>query len=1100
MRQIQAGICFLILLVSTYNIADYVAPIKFEHLSMQHGISHNLIYCMMQDQKGFLWIGTMYGLVRYDGLRYTVFRHDPADSTSLSHDDIVALYEDDQEEIWIGTWGGGLNRLDKQRQTFTRYLPNSDQPELSIGAKTAWNILETQSGNQRSIWLATQGAGISRMIFESDELIAVQHYRSNPDAQSGLDYNFIRSLILDDAGDIWIGAVGGLYQLRRHNNYSGPIERYPLWTTELDKRRPPTVITLVRNEHGDFWAGTGAHGLGHLSLENRQARQPGIFYLHDRENPGGIISNNIQSLLFDSEKQLWIGTDNGLSILQEGSDGKAIFQNLQHDADNPWSLSSNSVIALCEDVSGTVFAATYYGGLDKYTRGKNKFQRFGYRSTNPAAALPARDVSAVAIGRDNEVWLATRNGGITEIREAGTNAQEVQHLRHDADAKGGIPANISAILPTADTPWFKGDQLLIGSIDAGLATLRLSDRAFQKIELPKPPRVQAPIIPITNLLRDGNVLWIGAQYGFYRYDMAADSLNRFMPNRDNPHTLPHYWITNLYKDSKGRLWIGSYGGLSYYDEDKKQFVNYIHDIEDPNTISNNYVYAMAEDKLGRFWIGTSGGLNLMNPDDQSFQSFHLSDGLPNEVICGIVVDDDNHLWLSSHRGLFRTTVHDSAGRASLEIQPYDVADGLQSNVFNPGVFAQSSNGQAYFGGIDGLNRFHPSSIEQRLFTPAISVNMVFPNQTLQIENGEQLEFDQEPQTVAFDFASLDYSAPEKNQFAYRLSNHHPEWIQNGNQSRATFTNLPAGSYRLEVKGSNSDLHWNDQVATVDFVIHPPFWRTSGFYLLASLLLIGLILLLHYYQVRLKIRQSLLIERARSKERDKIREKTAQDYHDELGHQLTKISLYSELVKRDIASWQHEGLLVSPIPGNGQEVGPNRPEHIFNYLEKITSASQSLCLSARDFIWTLNPDNDSLFDVGNHLQLFGEDLFEEMDIDFKVDGLSPNFHTTRLSMDQRRHVVLLFKEAMNNVARHSHAKSVCLSIDKTAEGDVLLRLRDNGRGIHQHRRDGSGLANMRKRAAKIGAEFRIDSMPGFGTAIVLQFPTHAETPYQERNHV
>ena len=1099
MRQIQTVICILFLFIASQTPADELSSIQFEHLSMQHGISHNLIYCLMQDQKGFLWIGTMYGLVRYDGLRYIVFRHDPADSTSLSHNDIVSLYEDDQEEIWIGTWGGGLNRLDRQRRTFTRYLHDADDQETSIGARTVWNIIQTTSGTQRSIWLATQGGGVSRMILEGDQLLTVKHYRSTPDKPDGLDHNFIRTLLLDKSGDIWIGAVGGLYQLPRHDNYGGPIIRYPLMEKETGKGRPMSVLSLLQNQNGDFWIGTGSRGVAHLPKAVRGEREPATFYTHNPEDPASIAGNGIQSLLLDKQDQLWIGTEDGLSILQPNDKGEVAFRNFQHEPDDPMSLSGNSVIALCEDASGTIFAATYYGGLDKFTRGKDKFQRLTYSSAGPAASLPARDVSAVAVDEQNTVWLATRNGGLSEVQDPGKATQKLRHLRHNPDEHTGIPGSITSILPTRDTPWAKGEQLLIGSLDKGLAVYQPNDRSLHPIELPMPARVRAPVVPITKLHRDKDILWIGSQYGLYRYDMSADSLMRYMPNAGKEDALPHYWITSIYKDRDGQTWIGSYGGLSKWDPIGAGFVNHTHDINDPRTISNNYVYAMAEDHNGRFWIGTSGGLNLMNPLDNTFQSFHIANGLPNEVICGILVDATNQLWLSTHRGLFRVVVDESAAAIRLNIHPYDIADGLQSNVFNPGVFARDDH-VFLFGGINGLNFFDPRTIRQRKFQPPISVNMVFPRQSLQIGARETLEFNQQPEALAFEFASLDYAAPEKNQFAYRLSNQSPQWIESGNTAGATFTNLPAGEYTLEVKGSNSDLQWSDEVASVNFIIHPPFWKTNTFYFLISLSLIGLILALHYYQVRLKIRQSLLIERARIKERDKIREKTAQDYHDELGHQLTKISLYSELVKRDIKTWQHEGLLAGAVATTEQRESSGRPEHIFGYLEKITSASQSLCLSARDFIWTLNPENDSLFDVGNHLQFFGEDLFEEMAIDFQIDGLDVDFHATRLSMDQRRHIVLLFKEAMNNAARHSGATKVNLLIEKLDDESISIHLRDNGTGIYENHREGSGLANMRKRAAKIDAPFQINSMPGFGTEVQLRFAIDPNLQNRESQHV
>ena len=525
------------------------------------------------------------------------------------------------------------------------------------------------------------------------------------------------------------------------------------------------------------------------------------------------------------------------------------------------------------------------------------------------------------------------------------------------------------------------------------------------------------------------------------------------------------------------------------------------------------------------WIGTSNGLNRFDlkptPGEKNteFIIYREKDGLPNSVICGILEDDAGNLWLSTHKGISKFDPQANVFRN------YDSADGLQSNIFHPGAFFKDQSGMLYFGGINGFNRVHPAGISENRHVPPVRITSIkLFNKPLRLNrnNGvvEIPEFAYDQNFLTFIFAALDFTAPEKNRYAYKLEGIDNDWQYAGRKNEAVYTSLNPGEYTFHVKAANNDGVWNQDGATVHFVIRPPFWQTAWFYLLCAILLGVVIYSIHYFRIKQKIRQSLLIERARQKERDWVREKTARDYHDELGHQLTKISLYSELIRQDLllknevedssSGSHHPAKRISGETSqltknngnarNGNSNGSNGnsvkngvkngngngsqqfdPPQILNYLNKITSASDHLCTDTRDFIWALNPEKDSFYETALHLKHFADELLEETGIRVTVSGLTKALETVKLSMDWRRHIILIFKEAMNNCLKHAECQTVKLEFAVVAN-NLQIRLIDDGKGLPPETPDGNGLRNMKKRANKINGTLKLISNSGKGTQI------------------
>ena len=1102
--------------------------IKFEHLSIEEGVSHNLIYTIMQDSRGFMWFGTMYGLAKYDGIQYTVYRHNASDSTSISFDDIISLHEDRYGKIWVGTWGGGLNQFDPASETFVRYLHDPENP-ASIAGNTVWKIAETTVGDETSLWFATNYDGLNRLVISGDAEPEFIHYRHDPENPKSLRTDYTGVVYTDQAGNLWVATGNGLSHLNFENGMHANFEHFQ-HDAENPNSLPANYIEAIHEDREkNIWVGTPA-GLSFMDAEDRKSGKFSRHFMHQPDDPNSLVNSRVKFILEDQDETMWIGTRYGLSVLTSENRERGHFMNFRHDPADPYSLSSNSPIAICEDRSGILWIGTYYGGLDRVIKGKQKFAHIGYNPQNPTG-LNRSLIRAVFEDHRSNIWIGTR-GGLEKMTTASSEENSglmsgpvFEDILHQPGSTNSLPSNrISAI---SETVHDGRSRLWIGSDGRGLTEMTETPggrRTFRHFAADHQNPESLSNNFVTAILPDQRAedpsLWVGTNNGLSRLPLdqiESGKFQRYFANPEDSTTMIHNWVLSLFEDSFGNLWVGSYGGLSKFDRQQNRFQNYMHALNDPASLSNNYVYALHESRhRGEpvLWVGTSGGLNRLSlsssPEaaNTSFVSFTEADGLPNSVICGILEDDAGNLWLSTHKGLSKFNPRENSFRN------FDIADGLQSNVFNPGVFLKTASGEFFFGGINGFNQFHPSQISRNNHLPPVQITQITRFDTplpfdRYTANPSALDLAYDENFITFEFAALDFTAPEKNHYAYQLEGVDKTWQYAGNENTATYTNLSPGNYTFHVKAANNDGLWNPEAAAIPVIIHPPFWQTAWFFAICTLLVGLAIFLVHHFRVKSRVRQSLLIERAKQKERDWVREKTARDYHDVLGHQLTKISLYSELIRRNflppavsqaaLENGDHGKNGISnghgncAANGNGHQKGSTYndsqlgSQQVLDYLNKITTASGHLCTDTRDFIWSLNPEKDTLYETALHLKEFADELFEETDINVHVTGLSKALKDIKLSMDWRRHLTLIFKEGMNNILKHAQCQNVTLAFEMK-EGRLQISLSDDGEGLPvKQSSSGNGLQNMKKRAQKINGSLTLLSSPHEGTTIQLISP-------------
>ncbi len=531
--------------------------------------------------------------------------------------------------------------------------------------------------------------------------------------------------------------------------------------------------------------------------------------------------------------------------------------------------------------------------------------------------------------------------------------------------------------------------------------------------------------------------------------------------KDAPETTIKTWITSIKKDHDGFLWLGTWGrGLIKYNPKNGDYRTYRHEPDNPNSLNDNSVLCIHIDRNNVLWLGSNGGgLNRFNPKTRTFSAFTKRNGLPSNVVYGIAEDGLRRLWLTTNKGLSCFIPENNT------FINYDIQDGLVCNEFNMGACFKSSTGELYFGSPKGFNRFlaahsvnaSPPDVVLTSFKK-FGQNVFFDTPVPRIK---KIILDYRDKMITFGFAALHYKNSAKNRYAYKLNGFDKNWIDNGFKREVTYTNLDPGEYLFMVKAANSDGIWNENGLRITLIITPPFWNTWWFYSLMFFAVMVIVYTIH----RIHLARVIKTERMKIAEREHLRKQMAADFHDELGHRVTKIALLSKLLYKDIRE---------------------QPKKVDEHLEQIRKNADSLFCEMKEFVWKLDSDKDSLYDLMAQLKNFSDTLFEKSDIAFRITGLNKEIEKLRLPMDWRQNLLRIFKEGMHNVLKHAdNCKNVSLQI-AVVNQTFSLALSDDGQGFKIYDvKGGNGINNMKNRAEKINGLLSIQSEPGKGTRLIFK---------------
>lgn len=812
---------YIILYLLSYSIIVQAQSIKFEHLDLQAGLSQNSVYTIHQDSQGFMWFGTLDGLNKYDGYTFTHYRYNPENPYSISHNEIYTIFEDSQQTLWIGT-RGGLNRFDRTRDRFIRYQHDPQDPN-SLSHNAVWGIAEDHNNN---LWISTNGGGVNHLNLKTGQFT---HYQHQPDNPNSLSKDLAWALYVDPQNQVWIGTDGGGINVL--NPKTGQFKHY-LTDSDEEKKAFRYVTSLLVDQQQRLWVGSA----GGLSRFDQQKNR----FIH-YDSPNNKV---IWTLAEDNNGYLWIGTDGGgISRFDPHTE---TFTTYTHHPNNPYSLSNNKILSFYIDEACTLWIGTDGGGVNKFNEYNQRFNHHFYNPTHPLS-LSNKNILSILVDDSQTLWIGTEKG----LNRLDKNAQLMKHYLHQPDNPHSLASNIIRALHQdhQGTIW-------IGTDKGFLHKFNKKTKEFTRYLLPNGDSKTLKTDIVRQIYEDKNHrLWIGSRQGLFLFDQKTETFIPYFLNPADSQNSYYNTVLVIYQPQPNELWIGTQGnGLIHFNLQHHTYHQYLHDPHDKHSLSNDQISAIVQDEKGKLWIGTfGGGLNQLDPQTGIFTKFYKQDGLPNDVIQGILRDYNDILWISTNQGLAKFDPQTQTFRN------YDVSDGLQSNQFNPAYY-KSFNGELFFGGINGFNRFYPQNIvnnphsppvvltDFKIFNQSINIGQNSPLQTV-INETKHLNLSYKKSFFSFEFSALNYIQPEKNQYAYKLIGFDNDWNYVGERRNAYYTNVPYGDYRFHVIAANNDNVWNRQGTHLKITILPPPWQTWWAYSFYSLFVTGLLFYAVYQQKR-----------------------------------------------------------------------------------------------------------------------------------------------------------------------------------------------------------------------------------------------------------
>jgi ligand-binding sensor domain-containing protein/signal transduction histidine kinase len=775
--------------------------LSFSRYGIEQGLSQSNPFCITQDKRGFIWIGTQDGLNKFDGYNFTIFRPTPKNALSDGH--IQALYEDKQGILWIGTHNGGLNSFDYTTEKFTAYT--ASQTPNALGSNDIYSITEDVKGR---LWIGTANG----VFMLNRQTMQFTHFPEFVDSKekgkpSG---RTIYALTSDSTGMLWIGTNDGLVRYEPETKQTSVIRK------GMSSNDIRTLLVSRLYPH-TLWVGTYSGGLHEIQTQTLSVRS----YQQTTTDLKIFSQDNVRAIVEDPLGVLWLGTYGG--GLQKFDPRTKTFVAHLHDEFRSTSLFKDFIFSLYQDRSHVLWIGTYGGGLNKFDPAESKFVSY-HRDPRLAKTLSHNFIYSILEDKKGTVWVGTNGGGLNKLLNK--ESDEFQTYWMDKKHQTTSPSNnVRAIHEGSDGMFWltSGDALYKFNPANGVST------PFRPKDV-SPTLSQESAFSFSICEDAEGMLWAGTMgVGLYRFNpKTGEFLAHYKHDTTNPQSLPANYVYIIHRDRKNRLWIGTNGGsLCRFDAATGQFISYQKMLTEKNGISSNIIRTIYEDAQGVLWLGTAGGLNRFDPEAQTSTLFREKDGLPNNVIYGIVGDDKGNLWCSTNRGIFR--YNPNAQRGEKAFQNYDVTDGLQSNEFNAGAYHRGHSGHIYFGGINGFSTFYPDSVHRNDYIPpVILTGFKTFNETFETERAigtmKEIEIPEDKNVLTFEFTALNFTLPEKNVYAYQLENFDKGWIYCGARREATYTNLSGGTYVFRVKAANNDGVWNDEGTSIRVVILPHWWK------------------------------------------------------------------------------------------------------------------------------------------------------------------------------------------------------------------------------------------------------------------------------------
>ena len=1006
------------------------------------GLPQNSVIALAQTRDGYLWLGTLNGLARFDGMRFTVF--DESNTPELKSSRIVLLFEDRRGGLWIGTENGGLALL-KDGQLSSVPLGQGGAERRLVSA------CEDASGG---VWFYCANGELWR--YEEGRKTSFLVDRGQPSA--------CRALIAETNGTVWVGTDWRQFATSaRAGAAELPMER-SLPARKLD--------FLLASQRGGFWR-----------LADGRVQKWGT----NRMASPAPVGADVRRLGNEAEPSLLTSAPTGAQEPKPSLLPSAPTAEVELDLGAyPW--GDFRVAAALEDHEGNLLVGTLGAGVFWFDA---QGQATGLSTSN---GLSGNYILSLAEDREGSLWIGTDGGGLNRVKRRvfgvlpATRGRVVQSVC--PDAYGGLWFGCAVIGGDAERAGFWRD----GAVQWFGPQQGLLSASVRSVLVDRNQRV-----------------WAGTLGGLARLQAG-----RFLAA---PGAVVNPEVRALFQDRAGRIWVGTEGGLACWDERRWRVIT------TRDGLSSDVVQAIAEDAAGDLWIGTrGGGLNRLH--DGKFTAFRQSaDGLPSDDISSLLTDRDGglwigtaghglarwkgdrwtrftkeeglasnsigylvedelgFLWIGSNAGLMRVpkaALDDFAlGHTSLiPCRTYGKADGLPTSECTSGSqpgACRAPDGTLWFPSIKGLLSVNPARLSRNTNPPPVIIESV------RIEGREQnpqrlgagwpagVVVPARREQLEINYTSLNLAAPDRARFKYRLEGHEEKWTEAGNVRTAQYPKLPPGGYRFQVTACNEDGVWNDTGASLAITVEPPFWRTWWFLTAVAAGVLAAIVGGVYYASTQRLHRQLQVLKAKEA-LEKERARIARDIHDQLGANLTQVSLLSELVEAD----------------------RHLPAEVEGHARQIAQTARDTARALDEIVWAANPSNDTLEGLINYVCKYTQDYLAVAGLSYRLDAPA-QLPAVAIPPEVRHNVFLAAKESVNNVVKHAQAGGVRVRL-RLAAAAFTLEIEDDGRGPAgidaPAARSRNGLRNLRKRMEDVGGSFTIGPAPERGTLVCLTVPLGA----------
>jgi ligand-binding sensor domain-containing protein/two-component sensor histidine kinase len=1005
-RLLFALIIFPLYLFSQNNYA-------FQHLTIEDGLLSNKAN-IFQDAEGFYWFANVTGLQRFDGKNFITYKFQYSPSKLIKADDWVnQLTEDNEKNIWL-TNSEGINIFYRKEAQLRRlYMPDA----LDSNAN---NVVAIIKDNQQKLWIIT-----TKNIFNYDYDLHKPVLYSNilPDKSADL-----QTVQYDKTQNcFWILVTGSTHRIARFNIAQKQIS-YPVKETVDTLLGGIDQIPFFKlDESENLWI---ANYIGDFCRYNvAENKLTHYTFLHQRSSETvGAPNSRIVDCIDDKNGSVWFSGDYYLGLLQYDKNADKFYQQ-QNNNGSEYGFHYNQVTYnFFEDNEKNIWINTDLG-MNIFNP---QAQVFKYLNMQPGSFVTqfSSDISSIFQNSSGNIWISTWGDGIFQYS---SDFKLLNHYVHEKTNPASFGERLNRAWCFAEDN--KG-RLWIGCQHGLLSVFDTAKKQFTNIQVPA-----FKTATVMHAIKTKNNIWFGLYSGLIgELNESTGEIKSFENVYYNSLNMVSP-VDGICADRKENIWWSpGANGIREFDAQKNFVVDSmlfpIH-ISTPVFLNDSVMMGGTDAK----------GFFILNTYTKSAQFFNTSNGLSTNDVFGVIPSGNNEVWVIANDGIKLFNL------SKKTISDFNINDGIRDHELQ-GAFCRLKNGIIMFASKSGVIYFNPDDIKPKSPPPDVcitgfsingrsySVDSLLTNKTISLSHNQN--------AITIEYASLSFSGRETNTYFYELSGVDKDWISAATRRSVTYANLSPGNYIFKVKSENSDGIETKNITVFNILIHPPWWQTWWAYIIWLLIILFIVYTVYAYRKR--NRNALAA----------VRQKIANDLHDDIGSTLNSISVYSEVASQQLQS---------------------NTENVKNILQKMGGASRNMIDTMNDIVWSVNPKNDQFENILQRMKYFAGELLSGKNILLQFNA-DEKLKSVKLSMDKRKNFYLIFKEALNNACKYSKAKQVSVNIADEA-GKLMMMIKDDGIGFDENNiHAGNGLKNMQARAEEMNARLNIQSKLNEGTKIEL----------------